>query len=128
MKLFATPDFGASGSMMCFLMVVWAIVLTLVGIGVIRGMRLAQSGSPKTRRHGVLLLLLCAAVPLSCCLGPSQVVRVFYGNYPIGHSPDDTIKEGMTADEVLGILGPPHERVEQDNEQRWYYWKDSVSI
>jgi hypothetical protein len=126
--IFATPDFGASIGVGCFLLVVWAFVLALVIVGFARGVRLLKSGSPQGRRYGVLLLLVSGLVPLSCCLGPSQVIRVIYGNYPLGSYPNNKVKEGMTADEVVAMLGTPHERHKQGERESWFYWIDSFSI
>jgi hypothetical protein len=50
------------------------------------------------------------------------------GNYPIGSFPKNKIKEGMTADEVVAILGVPHERYKQDDTENWYYRIDSFGI
>jgi hypothetical protein len=128
MAVLATPDFGASAKDACYLYLAWAVVLLLVAVGVLRGIRLARSGSPRARRYGVLLLLVSASVPLSGCLGPPLVVRLAYGNYPIGRYPNGKIKEGMTADEVVATLGTPHERYRQDDAERWYYWIDSFGL
>ena len=45
--------------------------------------------------------------PCPVVWGPSQVVRLTYGNYPLGNYPDNKVKEGMTAAEVEASLGPP---------------------
>jgi hypothetical protein len=82
--IFATPDFGASAGLGCFLLVVWAFVLVLAMLGVAKGVRLLHPGSPWGRRYGVLLLLASGLVPLSCCVGPSQLAdaaRVAYRAY-----------------------------------------------
>jgi hypothetical protein len=126
--IFATPDFGASAGLGCFLLVVWAFVLVLAMLGVAKGVRLLQTGSPRGRRYGVLLLLASGLVPLSCCVGPSHLVRLVYGNYPLGSYPNGKVQEGMTADEVVGTLGQPHERRKQGEGERWYYWMDSFSM
>ena len=128
MVIFGTPDFGASGVPVLFLLIVWAIVLTLVSIGIVRGIRLLKSDSSKARKYGVLLLVVSGLVPFSCCLGPSQVVRLVYGNYPIGERPNNKIQEGMSFDEVTAILGTPHERFKKDDQESWYYWIDSFGI
>jgi hypothetical protein len=107
--IFATPDFGASGGMACFVLLAWAFVLMLAAVGAVRGVRLLGGGSPQGR-NGVLLVLVSVLAPVACCLGPSHVVRLMYGNYPLGSYPNNKIHEGMTADEVVAILGTPHER------------------
>jgi hypothetical protein len=125
---FATPDFGTSGGVACLLLLVWALVFALVLWGVARGALLLQRGSPRQKKCGVVLLLVSALLPLSCCLGPSQVTRLVYGNYPLGSYPDNEIREGMTGEEVVAVLGTPHERHEQDEGECWYYWIDSFGI
>jgi hypothetical protein len=125
--LFATPDFGASGGIVCCLAVVWAFILVAVLLAIVKGVKLFNSDSRQARRFGVLLLLASGLVPLSCCFGPSQFVRLEYGNYPLGTYPTNKVQEGMTADEVVAALGTPHER-HGDNKERWYYWIDSFSI
>jgi hypothetical protein len=125
MMPFATPDFGASAGIGCFVVLAWAFVLLLVGVGVVWGLKLLDGGSPKGRRRGVLLLVVSGLVPLSCCLGPSQVVRLVYGNYPLGHYPNNKVQEGMTAEEVVAVLGPPHERWKKGDGETWCYWIDS---
>ncbi len=126
--LFATPDFGVSFAIMLFVLAIYVIVFTLVLVGAVWGMRLRRSGWPKTRRRGTLLVLASGLILLSCWLGPSLVVRLAYGYYPIGRYPDNEIKEGMSVDEVKGVLGSPHWRNKQDNEECWYYWIDSFGI
>ena len=81
--IFGTPDFGASAGISCFLVVVWAIVLLLVLLGFFAGTRLVQAESPRTRKCGILLMVLSGVVPFMCCVGPPQVVRIVHGNYPI---------------------------------------------
>jgi hypothetical protein len=124
----ATPDFGASATEACVLAIVWAVVLLLVAWGVMLGIGLIHGGSPRARRLGVLLLLVSASVPLSCCLGLPLVVRLVYGNYPLGRYPNGKITEGMTADEVVAVLGMPHQRLQLDDAERWYYWIDSFGM
>jgi hypothetical protein len=126
--IFATPDFGASAAVTCFLLVIAAFVLLFVLVCFARGVMLLQPGSSRGRRCGILLLLVSGLVPLSCCLGPSHLVRLVYGNYPLGSYPDGEVKEGMTADEVVATLGQPHERHEQDDGESWYYWIDSFGM
>jgi hypothetical protein len=128
MMLFATPDSGATGIiMMLFLLVVFGTVVVLPLVGFFRGKRMLKSQSRKARRRGLLLMLASVLIPLSCCLGPSQVVRLVSGNYPIGHYPNN-ITRGMSADEVEATLGSPHQRWKRGNVDSWYYWIDSFGI
>src|SRR5260370_27622578 len=109
MSIFATPDFMASGVIVLFLAFVWAIVLLLVCVGIILGIRWLASDSPRIRKCGVVLLLVSGLVPFFCCLGPSHVVRLVHGNYPLGSYPSNKIKQGMSVDEVTAALGTPPE-------------------
>jgi hypothetical protein len=77
--VFASPDFGASGVIVIFLLIAWGIVLLSAGLGVLRGLSLINSQSRRRRKLGILLLLLSGFAPLSCCLGPS-LIRVVFGH------------------------------------------------
>jgi outer membrane protein assembly factor BamE (lipoprotein component of BamABCDE complex) len=85
-----------------------------------------RSGTPRAKRWALGVLLLSAALPLTCCLGPPHFIRLIYGNYPLGRYPSGVIEKGMTADEVLSKLGPPHSR-NRDGDF-WYYMLDSYDI
>jgi hypothetical protein len=128
MPLFGTPDFGAAAGIGCFVLIIWAVVFVFVGFGLVLAARSLGSESAKRKTFGCLLLLTCGLVPLSCCLGPSQLVRLTHGNYPIGSYPTGKVSEGMTADEVTAVLGTPHERDEQDGRKSWFYWIDAFGI
>jgi hypothetical protein len=128
MSIFATPDFGASATMGVCVVVVWAFVLVLVLVGLVRGIRLLGSELPKSRKRGLLLVLVSGLVPFCCWLLPPQVVRIVYGNYPLGSYPNNKINQGMTTDEVEEILGKPHKRIKADDGEHWYYWIDSFDI
>jgi hypothetical protein len=127
--IFATPDFGASAGISCCVFFVWAVVLVGVSFGIGWGVRLLKNQSLKVRRAGLLLVVASGLVPFLCCFGPPQVIRLVYGNYPIGSYPSNKINEGISEDEVLEILGRPHERIKRgDDGERWYYWIDSFGI
>jgi SmpA / OmlA family len=128
MILFATPDFGAGACIWGLLGIVWLLVLLLVLVGFEYGAKLLGSGSRSVRRLGILLLLLCLATPLLCYFGPRQVVRLTHGNYPLDGFRNRKITQGMSRDEVLEVLGTPHERGNQADEEKWYYWLDSFGI
>jgi hypothetical protein len=128
MVIFATPDFGAGASIACVWLLTWAVVLVFVSAGVVWGAALIKSESLIVRRRGLILLLGSASAPLFCCLAPPCIVRIGYGNYPIYRRPDGKIKEGMSADEVVAVLGTPHERVKEKDGESWYYWIDSLGI
>jgi hypothetical protein len=128
MVIFATPDFGTSSGIALVLLIVGAVVLTLVLVGILWGVKLLGNSSPRLRRRGALLLLVSGLVPTSCCVGPPQVVRLVYGNYPLWSYPNNKIGDGMTEEEVKAILGSPHERWKRNDEEGWYYWLDSFGI
>jgi len=129
MPLFATPDFGASGAIVLLVLMVWVMVLIAVGLGIRKGCRLLHSELPAGRKHGLLLLLGCAAVPLLCWQGPPHAVRLAYGNYPLGRYPNRMIAEGMSMEEVRRVLGSPHEVVKgYEDTESWYYWIDSFGV
>jgi hypothetical protein len=123
--LFATPDFGTGALIMLFVFAVWAVVLLLAGVGILCGAGLLTSKSPKIRAWGLALLLGSGLVPLLCCLGPPQIIRVAYGNYPVGSDARHQVKKGMSAEEVRAALGSPHRRSEGPDGEGWYYWIDS---
>jgi hypothetical protein len=127
MMIFATPDFGTGAYLALILLIVWVVVLALVVFGILRGARLLNNGAAKDRKYGILLIVMSGLIPLLCCLGPPEVVRIVYGNYPIGQYPSN-IREGMSADEVLATLGSPHERFQENDGEHWYYWIDSFGI
>lgn len=128
MVIFATPDFGALGSLSLLLLITWAAVLGFSLLGIVVGMRLRWRKSPTIRRCGFLLVLVSGLIPFCCCLAPPYVDRVVHGNYPIGSYPNNKIKEGMSAQEVTAILGTPHEQFRHGEDESWYYWIDSFGI
>jgi hypothetical protein len=125
MTLFATPDFGSGAGILGIVTLVWLAVLVLVAVGVFGGFRLLKRESLIARRCGWILLLGSLSVPLFCCLAPPGIVRITYGNFPIGAYPNGKIREGMSKDEVAAVLGAPHERYTEDDGESWYYWVDS---
>jgi hypothetical protein len=126
--LFATPDFGASGGILCLMLLGWALVLGGVAIGIAWGTKLLRARSLKANHYGILLVLASGLLPLSCCLLPPHAIRIIYGNYPLGRDRSNEIEQGMTREEVVAILGSPHERYESDDRENWYYWIDSFGI
>jgi outer membrane protein assembly factor BamE (lipoprotein component of BamABCDE complex) len=105
------------------------MVVAITVLGIIRGLGLLSDESSARRRRGLLYLVASVLLPLCCWIGPSQVVRLEYGNYPIGEdSQKDRIREGMTMDEVTSMLGTPHERHSEAGKELWFYWMDAYSI
>ena len=126
--LFATPDFGAGACIFGLVLLAWAVALILVFVGLSCGAGLVGKGSAKARKWGIILMGVSGLVPLACWLGPSQAVRISYGNYPIANSYKGKIHKGMTAEEVVKILGTPHEKYPRDRGESWYYYLDSFGI
>jgi hypothetical protein len=123
--IFATPDFGASANFACVEIFIAVAVIIFAIWAFSKGASLLRRESlPKKKKYGVLLCLLSVLVPTTCWIGPSVLVRVFYGNYPLGSYPDNKITEGMTSDQVKAVLGTPHER----HGDSWYYWIDSLGL
>lgn len=84
--------------------------------------------SPASRKYGFVLIVSSGLLPLLCWQGPQHLVRLTYGNYPLGRYPNRMIEEGMSMEEVRRILGSPHERVKgYEGAESWYYWIDSFS-
>ena len=111
MILFASPDFGAGACICGLLGIVWAVVLLLVFVGFGYGAKLLGSESRRAKRLGILLMVACLATPLLCCFGPRELIRLRHGNYPLGAYPNGKIANGMSQEEVIEILGTPHERL-----------------
>jgi SmpA / OmlA family len=127
--IFATPDFGAGAAIMGFLACVWLFVLGFSLAGLVWGWKLCLSDKPRAKRCGVVVLLFSGMVPLSCCLLPSQLFRMSYGSYPLRDSPYSKVYEGMTRDEVVSVLGDPHNRRDdEDGGGRWVYYRDAYEL
>jgi hypothetical protein len=125
MAILATSDYGTGAAIGLLLLIVWAFVLLFVVVALVMGIRAVKRGSSSQRKkRGVLLLLLSGIVPSCCYLGPPHLVRLGYGNYPVGRDAESQIKKGMTRDEVTAIVGTPHEQ----HDDVWYYWLDSFGI
>lgn len=65
---------------------------------------------------------------LSCCFLPNLLVRVCYGNWPIGDPNQYKYDKGMTGEEVRAMLGPPHERYADEEGETWYYYCDAFGF
>ncbi|WP_439623229.1 outer membrane protein assembly factor BamE [Gemmata sp.] len=127
MVLFANGVEGsATATAGCCLLFVWALVLGPAGIGFLWSSRFSELDSPGRKKTRIAVLVLSGLVPLTCCLAPPLCVRVTRGNFPTSAS---QIRPGMTKEQVLEQLGPPHSRVDDDDLQpRWYYWNDSYGL
>jgi hypothetical protein len=125
MVIFATPDFGAGGIIFMFVLIAWAVVLAISVGGIILGTRLLRRGTSKL---GWMLVLASCFLPVFCYVAPPYLFRLEYGNYPLGSYPNNKIEEGMSQDEVVAILGPPHRRYEQNGNECWQYYIDSFDI
>jgi hypothetical protein len=129
MPIFATPDFGAGALANCFVFTVGAILFTFAYAGFMWGVRIFRHGSPRAKKWGVCLLVVCGLVPILFLVGPNIVTRLTCGNFLLDGYPynnADRIKKGMPKDEVVAILGTPHQRgpcFYNDGEgERWMYY------
>ncbi len=50
------------------------------------------------------------------------------GYYPIGSYPNNKIQAGMSGEEVVAILGNPHEHYLKNGGENWLYWIDSFGL
>jgi len=108
-------------------LIAWAVVVLLAVLGVLCGTQLLRGKSSAAKKTaGGLLLAVSCLVPIFCYFAPPYVVRLEYGNYPLGSYPSHRIKQGMSTCEVMSLLGPPHERFKEGADQEtWIYWIDS---
>jgi len=126
MLIFAQMDFGAAGYGVLLLLIAWVVVLAISVGGIVLGTRLLGRSSWKL---GWLLVLVSCFLPIFCYVAPPHLVRLAYGSYPLKSRPDNNkIEEGMSGDEVVAILGPPHERQSINGHENWYYWLDSFGM
>lgn len=126
--LIATPDFGASGIIVLFVLAGWLVLLLLIGMGIFFGARMCRSKSMRSKTVGRILIIVSVLAPVAAAVAPPFVFRLAYGGYPIGHYPSDKIKGGMSSSEVTAILGPPHERYKRGNEETYLYYLDSFGV
>jgi hypothetical protein len=126
--IFASPDFGAAGVIALVVLGAYAFALVCAMIGVAGGVVLVRTRARRAKILGVVLLIAGASLPFTCWFGPSQVFRIEYGNYPLGRYPNGKIHNGMTRDDVLAILGTPHETHNRGDEETWMYYLDSFGM
>lgn len=126
--LFASPDFGAGGTIVFVLFVICLFITAGVIVGLVKAVKLLRRNSAVSRLSGVVLLLACVTVPLSCWFAPGHLFRTRHGNDPLGHYPIGVVKEGMTRDEVRGLLGNPHQVHSLHGEESWSYYLDPFGI
>ena len=97
------------------MLIAWVVVLAISVGGIILGTRLLGRGSSKL---GWMLVLASCFLPVFCYVAPPHLFRFAYGSYPLKSRPDkNRIEEGMSGDEVMAILGPPHERQSLNGEE-----------
>jgi hypothetical protein len=128
MVIFATPDFGVTGFIMLFWIIIGCIVLLLSVVGIIFGVRLLGSRSSTHKLLGCILFVVSGLLPVASYLTPSLIFHQSYGNDPIGHYPSGKIQNGMSFDQVVSILGTPHQRTKNTHGEMWLYWIDSFEV
>jgi hypothetical protein len=77
MVIFTRPDFGASGIIVLFLLIAWAVVLAISAVGIDLGRGLLKRGASKL---GWMLVLASCFLPVSCYVALPHIVRLAYGN------------------------------------------------
>jgi hypothetical protein len=125
--MFASPDFGAAGAFAAVFLLAWGVVWALVAFGVYVASRQYARETSVGRRTAIAILLVSVSLPCCCCFGPDQITRVTTGRYPLS-GPHDPIKIGMTRDEVLSNLGPPHFRNRRNGLEEWRYIADPFGV
>ena len=128
MILLATPDFGAGAMAAGIICLAWIVVLVLALIGLWWGWKFLGSASPARKRVGMILIGVSLLVPLSCWAGPLLHFRAVHGSFPLKFSPSGKINKGMTKAQVTAILGEPHHRWGENDEETWAYYMDVYGI
>ncbi|CAN5244427.1 hypothetical protein BH11PLA2_BH11PLA2_10150 [soil metagenome] len=79
----------------------------------------------KKGRRGVAVALIAGGVflPVFCCGLPHLMFRLEHGRGPIDGALTHKIKNNMTSQEVVAILGPPHS-IDRDT---WFYWDGAIA-
>jgi outer membrane protein assembly factor BamE (lipoprotein component of BamABCDE complex) len=77
------------------------------------------------------VLLGCFLLPVAClvlaaCLLPRVAFRVSYGRGPLDADPAK-VRPGMTPEEVVEVLGPPHNTHDFGDGVAWTYFEDSLA-
>lgn len=112
---------------MCCVLFVWAMVLCFAGIGFLWSCRFRDTDSPGWRNVRITVMVLSGLIPLSCCVLPPVWFRTQFGSFPTGNI-SSKVHKGMTKEEVLTVLGPPHRQYPDDEPQGWYYYNDSYGL
>src|SRR5262249_33960499 len=82
-----------------------------------------------TPRRWLVVVSLFLASVLSCCFPPNVVVRIYYGNWPIGDPNKYKYGPGMTQEQIRSVLGSPHVRDRyEDGSERWCYYCDAFGM
>jgi outer membrane protein assembly factor BamE (lipoprotein component of BamABCDE complex) len=68
-----------------------------------------------------------AGLLLGMCLLPQVVFFADHGRLPL-YTNTSFLEVGMTQQEVLARLGPPHLRSDDPDGETWYYWNDCLTI
>jgi len=68
-----------------------------------------------------------AALVLGAFVVPPALFRLSYGRGPVDDAALRKVQAGMTADEVIAALGPPHKKHREGDRERWVYYKDSFT-
>ena len=127
--IFASPDFGAAGMVVILLVGVAAAVLGVSTLSFWRGVTLLKRRPPRRRWPGVALIGAAFLLPVACYTGPSVLFRLEYKTPPLREYPRGVVAVGMSAEEVKGRLGEPHEVHDRNPAQvYWMYWRDAIQF
>ncbi len=107
-------------------------VLITIFIGVLRAAFLLRKPSITDRRKGIRTYYACALLtillPFTCCSGPGFLFRVYHDKPPLGYRPSVFEIRGWSSEQVLAVLGAPHEVRQQNGQVYWVYWQDSIEL
>jgi hypothetical protein len=94
-----------------------------------------QPSSRKPRKRGrrpfgcleTVLVLILVSLVLGCLL-PPVIFYLSYGRGPLDGAGWRKVKDGMTTDEVMAVIGPPHKKSRNEGQgggEKWIYFKDT---
>jgi SmpA / OmlA family len=76
-------------------------------------------------RSGCIAVVTVAL--LSCCLGPPMICRLSYGRWG-DYGDFSRVKPGMTPEQVIDLVGPPHERIDRGGYESWTYREGFIGL
>jgi hypothetical protein len=127
--IFASPDFGAAGTVLCGVAVVYLGIFGIALTGIVCGVKLAKRPTRGGKFMGALLILASDLLPVGCCSAPRVMFRLNHENPPLGHYPNGVIKNGMSMEDVRARLGKEHMVYKRNEEEvTWLYYLDTLEL